>query len=90
MASMIGTRIITATVDVTIPPTIGAAIGFITSEPNARLPEQGREARDNGEDRHEHRPQAQHRPIDGRRPDVLVRHRSILGQTLIERRAQIS
>jgi hypothetical protein len=79
----------TASVELTMPPTIGAAIGFIRSELMPVFPEDGPETRDHGEYGHQHRPQAQDRPLRRGSLDVLMVQRAPLRETLIERRVQI-
>ncbi len=54
-----------------MPPMIGAAIGFMMSDPTPVLHRIGTSAGHHDADRHQLRPQSQHRPRDRRLTDVL-------------------
>ena len=55
-------------VEVTIPPTIGAAMGFITSEPMPDSHRIGARLRNHGSHRHQFGTQALNRAFDGLDP----------------------
>jgi hypothetical protein len=61
-------------VDVTMPPTIGAAIGFVTSEPTP-VSHNGDEAREHDAHGHELRAESVHCAFDSRFFDVFVLQR---------------
>jgi hypothetical protein len=52
-------------VDVIIPPTMGAAIGFITSEPKYHSPREWGQAGENGANRHQLWPEPMYSTLDG-------------------------
>jgi hypothetical protein len=58
-------------VEVMIPPTIGAAIGIITSDPIPASQRIGARLASTACNRHEFRLEALHRSLDGRGLDVL-------------------
>ena len=62
-------------VEVTMPPTIGAAIGFITSEPMPVSQRIGHETGKNGSDGHQFWTQTLYGSFDGRCLDVFVLER---------------
>ena len=71
IAKKTGTRINTWIVEVIMPPTIGAAIGFMTSELNPLSHRDWRETQHHHRDRHQFRPKALHRAFDRCLLDVL-------------------
>ncbi len=58
--------------DVIIPPTIGAAMGFITSEPIPLSQRIGTEAGEYSADRHQLGPKTLNRPFNGGLADILL------------------
>ena len=71
IAKNTGTSINTWIVDVIMPPTIGAAIGFITSEPMPLSHRYRCETEHHDRDRHQFRSEALNCAFDSRRFDIL-------------------
>src|SRR5258705_13709527 len=88
MKKITGVMMSTWIVEVTMPPTIGAAIGFMMSEPTPVLQRIGNRPAIHA-DRHQLWPKPEHRASDRRLQNVFIRHLAATREPPVEGFVQI-